>query len=343
MADEPPINQPPPTPSSDRVIGRVSCTFVSGLLLVSIVSTLVGGVAVGRNNPPWMFLAVSFGPILLYLTIWAAFGLPALTRQLREAARNAPSPESVAAAAGGEGVEVGRKPDADKPDEPDDTPAVPKVETTPGKVLTHRLTRSGMTPGCEFGCAVGVTVFWNAIVGFFIYKQVAAWNAGGAGFFGGWLSVVFLIPFVLAGLVMIAYAVYSGLRLIGAGLAGTVEVELSAHPLTPGGAARLHISQRGPFPLSRVTVHLVCTEEATYVAGTSKSTAKKEVAAHTLADPDQNPDGGGLPLEAVFTVPDDAMHSFDAPNNKINWTVRVTGRVLGLPFAKEYAVAIVPG
>ena len=79
------------------------------------------------------------------------------------------------------------------------------------------------------------------------------------------------------------------------------------------------------------------------MAGTSKSTAKKEVAKHALCDPEQHPGGCELPVEAAFTVPAEAMHSFDAPNNKIEWTVRVSGRVLGLPFSSDYSVAVAPG
>jgi hypothetical protein len=127
-------------------------------------------------------------------------------------------------------------------------------------------------------------------------------------------------------------------------MAGTVDVELSAHPLAPGMRAQLHVAQSGPFSLGRVTVALVCAEEASYVAGTSKSTARNEVVNLTVADPEQSPDGGGVPLTAEFTVPAGVMHSFEAPNNKIVWTVSVTGRVLGLfPYSEDYGVTVSPG
>ena len=87
-------------------------------------------------------------------------------------------------------------------------PTILVAETTPGKVLAHRLARSGMPPGCEFGCALGIAVFWNAIVGFFVYKQAVAWNAAGGGFIGGWrwLGAAFLVPFVIVGLLLAGLA-----------------------------------------------------------------------------------------------------------------------------------------
>jgi hypothetical protein len=339
MADEPPPT-PDPTAPAARALGRTGCNFVGGFFAAGLLGMALAFGLAGGNNPGWMFPAVLFAPVVIYLVIWTAFGLPAVVRRMRELARNAPSPESMAAAARGEGVEVGGRPDADEPDEPDDTPTVVEVETTPGKVLAHRLPRSGMPPGCQFGCAVLVACFWNGIVGVFVYQLARKWGQGGA---FRWVEAAFLVPFALVGLVMIVYALHSGLRWVVAGLVGAVEVELAAHPLAPGGTARLHVAQRGLFPLARVFVRLVCTEQATYVAGTSKSTATKEVAERVVSDPDQRADGSGLPLEAALAVPADAMHSFHAPNNQINWTLRVAGRVLGLPFSEEYGLTVGPG
>ena len=119
---------------------------------------------------------------------------------------------------------------------------------------------------------------------------------------------------------------------------GRVEVELSAHPLAPGGPVRVRVAQMGSVPLRRVMVDLVCTEEATYISGTSTATDKLQVARHALADSDDHP--GGLPLEFDYTVPADAMHSFEAKNNKIKWIVRVAGRAMGLPYRDDYSVIV---
>lgn len=339
MADD--DDKPPAlAPQTQRTCGW----FAAGFLLAGLAGLALAFIAFQNNAPMWVGPVAFFIPPVLYFFAFSSIFFSRLIRQFREAARNSPSPESVAAAAGGEGVEIGAKPEPDEPAEADDTPTVAVVETTPGKVLAHRLARSGMPAGCEFGCAVGIAVFWNLIVGFFVYRQAAAWNQAGGGFGGGfrWLPAAFLVPFVLVGVVMIAYTVYAGLRWVIAGLVGTVEVELSVHPLVPGSTARVRVSQGGPFPLARVFVRLVCTEAASFVVDTSKSTAKYEAAAHTVSDPEQSLDGGGLPRDATFIVPADAMHSFDAPNNEINWTLRVSGHVLGLPFTDDYSVTVAP-
>ena len=105
----------------------------------------------------------------------------------------------------------------------------------------------------------------------------------------------------------------AGVFVIAGGVpADTRCVELSSHPLVPGSKLQLSVVQTGTMPLGKVTVTLVCTEKAVYMAGTSKSVAEKVVAQHTLVDPDQSPDGGALPLIAGFTVPA-AEHPYRRP------------------------------
>lgn len=335
MAEDAPPPQPPP-------VSLPGCAswLVVGFLVTGLIGMGLAFWVVQNNGPQWLIPVAFFGPPVVLVVVFGLVTVPRFLRQLREAQRNAPSPESVAAAAGGEGVEAGTATPPAPVADADDFPAVPVVATQPGKVLAHRLERAGMTPGCQFGCAVGLAAFWNGIVSVFVYKQVDRWNKGQP---VEWFEALFLVPFVVIGLVLVGAALYAGLQWFVSLLAGKVEVEVSDHPLCGGATFRFHVGQTGSFRIGRVSVALVCSEEATYVAGTSKSTAKKEVASHAVADPDQSPDGGGLPLTAEFAVPADAMHSFEAPNNKIKWVLRVTGRVLGvLPFRDDYTVAVVP-
>ena len=338
MADEP-ANPEPTTPQVPRDLFLRGCALVFGLFVATIFGV---GIAFGvaQNGLPWTI------PIVYFLAVgsFAVMAIPRFIRRAREAARNAPSPESAAAAAGGEGVEAGTRAKADAKatdaDEPDDMPTVWHAETHPGKVFSHQLERAGIAPGVQCGCAVVGAVFWNGIVGFFVYELIERFNGGAA---VQWSEALFLIPFILVGLLLIGAVILAGLNWFVAQLVGRVDVELSDHPLVPGATLRIHVAQAGLFSLGRVVVFLVCSEEVTYVAGTSTSTAKKDVDQHSISDPEQNPDGGGLPLTTEFTVPADAMHSFEAPNNEINWTIRVTGRVLGLlPFSSEYSVTVSP-
>jgi len=339
MTDDSPEPGPERNPPQEAFS---SCVWLlGGFIIAGGVGLALAFWAAIAKGPGWLIPLAFFGPGVAFLLVFGATAIPRLIRQAREAARNAPSPESAAAAAAGEGVEAGLKAKPITTEDRDEFPTIEIAKTQPGRTLSHRIIRAGMAASCQFGCFLFLAVFWNGIVGVFVYQLFIKWNRGGV---FQWLEALFLSPFALIGLVLIGATLYAALNWFVFSLVGQVEVELSDHPLVVGSRAHLNIAQSGLVPLARVSVWLICTEEATYVAGTSKSTAKKEIAKHLIADPDENPSGGGLPLAAEFTVPHDAMHSFDAPNNKLNWTVRVTGRVLGvLPYRDDYSVTIIPG
>ena len=321
---------------------RAGCTklFLGFLVADAVGVALAAWVLFANNGPGWLVPVAFLAPGAAFLIVFGAPVLPRLVRQAREAVASAPSPESSAAAAGGEGVEAGlsARPRTANRDAGDALPTVTVAPTTPGTALAHQLGRVGVPWGCQFGCLVFAALFWNGILSTFVLNVVRGWNRGGL---VRWGEVLFLTPFLLIGLAVVLAALYTGLNWVVSCLVGTVAVELSDHPLAPGAAARLHVAQGGLVPLGRAAVWLVCTEEATYVAGTSKSTAKKEVEKHPAADPDQT--GGALPLAAEFVVPGGAMHTFHAPNNKIAWTVRVTGRALGvLPYRADFGFTVAP-
>jgi hypothetical protein len=312
--------------------------FFLGFFLTGAVGLFIAIFAIQQQVPWWVVPIGFFAPLVLFVVVFGRSLASHLMQAAQEASRNVPSPESLAARYD---ITTTVTEPGDQHSDLGSNTTLPVINTTPGKVLTHRLPRSGMPHGCEFGCAVIVALFWNSLVGYFVYRQVIAWNQGG-GFLGGWLTTALWAPFVFAGLVLIAKAVYAALRWIVASLAGTIDVELSLHPVYPGCTPRISLTQRGLFPLSQLTVQLVCTEETTYVAGTSKSRAAQEVTSYVLIDPEQNPESSQM-LETTIQIPIDAMHSFAAPNNEINWTIRVRGRVLGLPFSADYAIGIIPG
>jgi hypothetical protein len=335
MSDD--STQPGATETSKPRQFHFGITFGVGFFIAIIVGFGAAFAVIQGGGFGWLVPIAFFLPFI----VLAAFTIPALIQRMREAARNAPSPESKAAAAGGEGVEAGTKalPAEEKPYE-FETPTLKRVNTHSGKVFPYQLERAGPAPGCQFGCAIIFAIIWNSIVGVFVYQFLDRQNRGGA---FQWIEALTLAPFVLIGIVLILGAILAGVKWLIAGLVGRVDVELSSHPLVPASKLQVSVTQTGTMPLAKVTVTLVCTEKAVYMAGTSKSVAEKVVAQHTLVDPDQSPDGGALPLIAGFTVPADAMHSFDTPNNQINWTIRVSGRVLGvLPFSSNYSVTIAP-
>jgi hypothetical protein len=184
---------------------------------------------------------------------------------------------------------------------------------------------------------LAAALFWNGIVSVFVWQIVAAFRRGNP----EWLMTVFMIPFVIIGLVLVFAAVAAAGVWVVSLLVGKVTVEVDDHPLAPGGRYQGHVAQRGPFRLTRVGVELACEEAATYQSGTTESTDKKVVAKHPAELPEPLP---AAPLDFILDVPADAMHSFEAAKNEINWTVTVWGRVLGvLPYQRAFEVVVRPG
>jgi len=323
-----PAEPSPPSPKLSPAAKALGLRLGAGFLLAAVTS--VGGVLVAHLQFDLPFLVTG----LIFSAPWWVFYL-LFRGRLKEfaalTARALPSPEGLAAVTS-PSPKLAEWPSVLSSEE---WPTVPEVDTSPGRELAHELERADLPAGCRFGCAVGVAVFWNGIVSVFVVSVVRDLIRGQD---PGWNPGWFLTPFVLVGLGMIGYAVYAGFQWAVAGLVGRVRLEVSGHPLIPGGRYEVRVSQRGPFGLGGVAVALVCEESATYVAGTSKSTAARVVAEHPAAEHEV------LPLATELAVPAGAMHSFKSANNAVSWTVRVSGRVLGgLRYRKEFAACVRPG
>jgi MFS family permease len=302
----------------------VAFLVVGGLSFAGVL------VAQMLNAPGWVVPVVFFAPaVLLPLFAWPY--LKALPGRLRRAA---PSPERAAALA--------RKPapratPLPRPADPAAFPTVPADPSTPGRHLARRLPSADVPAGCVALGVFAMAAFWNGIVSVFVWQVVQGFRNGRP----EWFQVVFLIPFVLVGLALIVGFVAAVASWVISLLAGSVTVEVDDHPFRPGRTYSGHIAQTGLCRLMRVGVELTCEEAATYQAGTSESTDKKVVARHPAEPAEPNP---ATPLDFTVTVPADAMHSFDAAKNRIGWSVKVRGRVLGvLPYTRSYTVIVHPG
>ena len=193
---------------------RRGCTiWFAGQAVAALVGMGLGLFAMARNAPFWLIGVAVLGPPVLYaLVVFAILGRW-LFREYREFSRNAPSPESVAAPAGGAGVEASpfRDPALHRAGSFDGLPTVPAIATDPGKVLAHRLLEADLPPGCQFGCTVFAALFWNGILSIFVWRLVGDWNRMG-GF--KWLYVAFLSPFALVGIGMVLAVLAAALELV---------------------------------------------------------------------------------------------------------------------------------
>ncbi len=171
------------------------------------------------------------------------------------------------------------------------------------------------------GC-LAATMFWNGLTGIFVWLQLGGMD----GRWAGWKGWLFLTPFILIGVVVLAFLVMNLFQAINDTRAGRAVVEVSMNPLEPGRRCKVFIS--GQSALAAMVVRLVCVEEVKYGTGTENdpySTESKRVRTLELHRGDGLPSVPGLPFETTFTfeVPADAMHSLEVENNKITWLLEV--------------------
>jgi hypothetical protein len=218
-------------------------------------------------------------------------------------------------------------------------PTVPSAEMaldSAGTTLRYRLP-TGSASWSLFGTAV-LCLFWNGIVSVFVTIAVRSYLRGEP----EWFLTVFLIPFVAVG----GVTIYMFVRqlLITTGVGPTL-VEISDHPLRPGGSYEILVSQTGRLKIDEIKVKLVCEETATYRQGTNTRTTHRRVYDREIVSQRDCEIQSGLPLEirATMAVPSPAMHSFQASHNRVEWKVIVEGQLPRWPdFSRDFAVILQP-
>jgi hypothetical protein len=133
-----------------------------------------------------------------------------------------------------------------------------------------------------------------------------------------------LAPFLVTG-IGIAYVVArQTFRLTGL---GTTRVEISSHPLHPGGTYPLFLSQSGHLKVNQLGLSLVCEETATYRQGTDTRIETMCVYDEQVYQRENFEVVPGQPFEDSFEmhIPESAMHSFQAPHNEVRWHLVVSG------------------
>jgi hypothetical protein len=185
------------------------------------------------------------------------------------------------------------------------------------------------------GRLVGITfvaLFWNGIVGVFLVQGLT----GGTEIDG--CLMLFLVPFVLVGLGLLAGVPYQLL----AAFNPRPQLTLSQPTIPLGGSAELGWSFRGATGrLARLTIELRGHEEASYRQGTSTRTDKQVFALLPLVD---TQDRFTLAQGQVrVEVPAGTMHSFEATHNKVAWTLHLRGEIARWPdLAEEIEVVVTP-
>ena len=182
--------------------------------------------------------------------------------------------------------------------------------------------KPAMSPVGKAVVALLVGLFWNGIVGVFLFHFFSDWRRGRADWFLG----VFLIPFVLVGLGLLCWFLYQILALANP----RPRLVLTPGRLFPGGMVRLQYGFSGAVQrIDRLTAELVGREAATYRRGTRSYTDRSVFARIPLLETtDRAAMRSG---EAETAIPLDVPPAFKGLNNRMEWFLRVRGEIARWP------------
>ncbi len=191
-----------------------------------------------------------------------------------------------------------------------------------------------ISPLAKLGGVILAALFWNGIVSVFVWQVIKSFERGRP----EWFLTVFMIPFVLIGLGLLAGIIYFA----AAATNPRCRLRVDSPLVRPGQTLSVSWEFRGAVRrLNRLRIHLEGREEATYARGTSTHTDREIFAQIPLADLSSSRDmerGTGQ-----GRVPERTMPSFTAPNNKVVWTVKVRGEISRWPDVDdEYEIVVTP-
>jgi hypothetical protein len=218
-------------------------------------------------------------------------------------------------------------------------PTVPQgadMTNSPGTKFKFRLPIA-TSPGWALFGTLAFCIVWNgmvtAIVAMAIYLgDKPYWR----------LAILSAIPVAAIGIWSIVALVRQ--LLVATGIGPTL-VEISDHPLLPGGRYRVFLSQSGWLTVKTLRLSLVCEEAATYRQGTDARTETKEVHRQELLRQSDFEIRGGMPFEQEIELkmPEGTMHSFVADHNEIAWKLVVEGDVAGWPpYRRAFPLVVRP-
>lgn len=219
-------------------------------------------------------------------------------------------------------------------------PGIPSCDdlvNSPGTILRFRLPLESPENWTLLGFGL-FAILWNAVL------VLLAVNAG-LDLLGGrldWLLLTVLVPFAAVGVIGIVVFVR---RLVLTTAVGPTQLEISDHPLRPGGRYDVLLGQGGSGTFEAIELSLELEEQATFHQGTDTRTERGVVwkaalgAWHGL----QLAPGTRFEARAVLEVPATAMHSFASEHNALHWRVVIRGRPAHWPaFTRSFPVVVYP-
>ncbi|TWT72986.1 hypothetical protein [Allorhodopirellula solitaria] len=216
-------------------------------------------------------------------------------------------------------------------------PRGPTLNESPGERLRYRLASISTGRWSVFGSA-SLALMWNSVCVVLLAVAISGWWYGSP----RPVLAMLLVPF--SGVAV--WALKSFLRRVRqiAGVGPTV-VEISDHPLQPGGTYQLFVMQMGRMRLRSLRIRLVCEEESFFRQGTDVRSDQHIALSKDLLSESSVRVDPMTPWEQQleFDLPHDVMHSFRATNNSVRWRLIVSGEARPWPsFCRSFPLVVHP-
>jgi len=197
-----------------------------------------------------------------------------------------------------------------------------------------RQLKPASTPTKNLGMSLFFCIFWNGIVGCFIFFLIREWMRGHQ----EWGLALFLSPFVAIGLAILYGVIHSFLALFNP----RTSLSLSTNMLKPGQTVTVRWAFQGNAErIENLKITLQGREEAVYTRGTSTYTDKNIFMTIPIVETRSKSTlkKGSMSLK----MPDGIMPSFEAQHNKIIWSFMVQGEIPNWPdIQDEFPISIFP-
>ncbi|MFK5923595.1 MAG: DUF3592 domain-containing protein [Verrucomicrobiota bacterium] len=193
-----------------------------------------------------------------------------------------------------------------------------------------------LNPGKKrLGGALAVLIFalfWNGIVSVFLVQVVKGFQSGK----GEWFMALFLIPFVLVGLVVILVFLYQLLSLTNPKPVITLQPGI----FRPGQTFEMSWKiASNAERIQHLEIALWGVEAATYRRGTKTHTSREVFYVHSLFESSMHSDIRSGTVQ--FELPVDVVPTLNTGNNAIEWELRVEGDIPRWPDIQDkYVVEI---
>jgi hypothetical protein len=174
------------------------------------------------------------------------------------------------------------------------------------------------------------TLIWDGIVGVALWATLREGKLGHDGCVTAFLGV-----FAFFGVLLLLALPRAFLALFNP----RAELQLSSPP-APGVPVAVSWRFLGKAArLQRLTIKLEGREEATYRRGTDTTTVKRTFARFVLLD---TTDAAQIAAgETLLALPADTMHTFEAPRNKVVWSLKLHGDIANWPDVEDEVALVV--